>query len=57
MADVRNDMKSNQLLNEAQEDVLNLYLLRLDNYIEKMKDAEKTQVEIETLHLRKILTE
>ncbi len=57
MTDFREDMKSNQLLTSEQEDVLDLYLIRLDDYITKMKDAEKTQVAIETLHLKKILSE
>lgn len=57
MADFRNKKKPHQLLTEEQEDVLDLYLNRLDNYLERMKDAEKTQVTIETLHLKKLLSE
>lgn len=46
-----------EVLTQEQEALLDLYLDKLDNLFEHMKAAEKVQVEIETLHLKKILTE
>ncbi|WP_192821025.1 hypothetical protein [Rufibacter sp. LB8] len=43
-------------LTKDQEALLDLYLQNLDSFLENLKDAEKIQVEIETLHLKKILT-
>ncbi|WP_347159087.1 hypothetical protein [Pontibacter chitinilyticus] len=39
-----------------QDALLDLYLDNLDNYLEEIKTSEKIQVEIETLHLKRILT-
>jgi len=36
--------------------VLDLYIRHLDNIFEEMKLSEKLQVEIETQHLKRILT-
>ncbi|WP_210489334.1 hypothetical protein [Rufibacter aurantiacus] len=45
------------VLTQEQDALLDLYLNNLDNFFENQKNAEKIQVEIETLHLKKILTE
>ncbi|GGK79329.1 hypothetical protein ACD591_08530 [Rufibacter glacialis] len=45
------------VLTQEQDSLLDLYLNNLDNFFENQKNAEKIQVEIETLHLKKILTE
>lgn len=44
------------ILTQEQDEVLDLYLKRLDEYLENQKDAEKVEVEIETLHLKRILS-
>ncbi len=44
------------LLNQEQEDLLDLYLQHLDLFYEGLKESDVVQVEIETLHLKKILT-
>lgn len=57
---MKDSMKENRLGNEIltkeQENLLDLYLDKLDYLFEQMKAAEKVQVEIETLHLKKILS-
>ncbi|MBC3538842.1 hypothetical protein ACFSC6_20550 [Rufibacter sediminis] len=45
------------VLTQEQDALLDLYLNNLDNFFENQKNAEKIQVEIETLHLKKILSE
>jgi len=37
--------------------LLELYLQKLNTYLEGLQEAEKVQVEIETQHLKKILAE
>jgi hypothetical protein len=44
------------ILSHDQEAVLDLYIRHLDNIFEEMKLSEKLQVEIETQHLKRILT-
>ena len=44
------------MLSQDQEAVLDLYIRHLDNIFEEMKLSEKLQVEIETQHLKRILT-
>ena len=44
------------ILSEEQEAILDLYIESLDNYFEELKQSEKTQVEIETLHLKRLLS-
>lgn len=46
----------NRILTQEQEALLDLYLKNLDDQFEGMKEAEKLEVEIETLHLKRILT-
>ena len=43
------------LLTAEQEELLDKYLQNLDSLFENMKTSEKIQVEIETLHLKRIL--
>ncbi len=52
------EVKKNSLavLTPGQEEVLDLYLQNLDDFYATIKEAEKVQVEIETLHLKRILT-
>ncbi|MFB9864274.1 hypothetical protein [Rufibacter immobilis] len=47
----------NAILTQEQDALLDLYLQNLDNFFENQKNAEKIQVEIETQHLKKILSE
>lgn len=49
-------LTSKSLLDQEQEMILDLYIQHLDNFYEGLKASEKIQVEIETLHLKKILT-
>jgi hypothetical protein len=44
------------VLNPEQEELLDLYLQHLDSFFEGLKKTNVLQVEIETMHLKKILT-
>lgn len=44
------------ILTPEQEELLDLYIQKLDSYYEELLQAEKTEVAIETLHLRRILS-
>ncbi|CAN5776086.1 hypothetical protein BH24BAC1_BH24BAC1_06530 [soil metagenome] len=44
------------ILTPEQEAILDMYLAHLDQYFEELKESEKIQVEIETKHLKRILT-
>lgn len=44
------------ILDQEQEHILDLYIQSLDSYLDELKAFEKVQVEIETQHLKKILT-
>jgi hypothetical protein len=44
------------ILTAEQEEILDLYLTNLDTIFEEIKESEKMQVEIETLHLKRILS-
>ncbi|WP_197901575.1 hypothetical protein [Rhodocytophaga rosea] len=44
------------ILTAEQEEILDLYMNNLDNIFEEIKESEKMQVEIETLHLKRILS-
>ena len=44
------------ILNEEQEVILDLYLKSLDQFLDSARESETAQVEIETLHLKRILT-
>lgn len=45
-----------RILTPEQDALLDLYIKKLDAFLAEVKAAEKRQVEIETLHLKKILT-
>lgn len=45
-----------KLLTEEQEAILDLYVQKLDTIYEGLKESERIQVEIETQHLKKILS-
>lgn len=47
---------ANSLLNQEQEALLDLYIQHLDDFFAEIKASDAIQVEIETLHLKKILT-
>lgn len=44
------------ILTEEQDAILDMYLENLDSFFENLKEHEQMQVEIETLHLKRILT-
>lgn len=50
------DREKQPLLNTDQEALLDQYILHLDVYFEALRRADAIQVEIETQHLKKILT-
>lgn len=45
-----------RILTPEQDALLDLYIQKLDDYLEEVKASENIQVEIETLHLKRILT-
>lgn len=47
---------SPSILTTEQDAILDMYLDRLDDYFKNIKEREKMQVEIETLHLKRLLT-
>ncbi|GAB3537027.1 hypothetical protein GCM10027443_28890 [Pontibacter brevis] len=47
---------SNSILTEEQEELLELYLQNLDSYYGQLRSSDAIQVEIETQHLKKILS-
>lgn len=44
------------ILTGEQEELLDLYIQNLDGYYAEMKSSDAIQVEIETQHLKKILS-
>ncbi|MGV3642169.1 MAG: hypothetical protein ACO1NZ_16715 [Adhaeribacter sp.] len=53
--DKKQQEKESPLLTAEQEEILDKYLQNLDGVFENMKASERVQVEIETLHLKRIL--
>ena len=49
-------IKQDSILSEEQEAILDLYIESLDSFFEEVKQSEITQVEIETLHLKRLLS-
>ncbi|MBC5991426.1 hypothetical protein [Pontibacter cellulosilyticus] len=45
-----------RVLTAEQEELLDLYIQQLDNYFDELKQAETTEIAIETMHLRRILS-
>jgi hypothetical protein len=54
--DKRGEVPQMSVLTPEQEAILDMYLTHLDTFLEDLKVSEKIQVEIETLHLKRILT-
>ena len=52
----RTGNQNNNVLTVEQDVILDLYIQKLDAYFENLKESEKIQVEIETLHLKRIVT-
>jgi hypothetical protein len=55
-ADKNKKIPQDIILTAEQEEILDLYLANLDTIFEEIKESEKMQVEIETLHLKRILS-
>ncbi|MCC9138339.1 hypothetical protein ACFSKU_21690 [Pontibacter silvestris] len=51
-----NDATQQRVLTQEQDALLDMYIEKLDNFFEDVKASEKIQVEIETLHLKRILS-
>lgn len=58
MAEAAGKIEPNQkrILSPEQDALLDMYINSLDTYFEEIKNSEKVQVEVETLHLKRILT-
>jgi hypothetical protein len=52
----KTDRPQHTILTVEQEALLDQYLHHLDGYLEELKSSEKVQVEIETQHLKRILS-
>ncbi|MDQ3292110.1 MAG: hypothetical protein M3Q05_12560 [Bacteroidota bacterium] len=52
----RGHKPEDSVLTPEQDAILDLYLQKLDVFFEHLKESEKIQVEIETLHLKRLLT-
>ena len=55
-ADLHSETTAPGILTPEQDALLDRYLTHLDVFFKHAKEAEKIQVEIETRHLKKILT-
>ena len=54
--DEQKEINQNSILTAEQDAILDMYLKSLDNFWEEIKNSEKVQVEIETQHLKRILS-
>lgn len=54
--DQKNDAILKSILTKEQDALLDLYITNLDKFFESIKESDKVQVEIETLHLKRILS-
>ncbi len=54
--DKERKQESQPILTGEQEALLDLYIQTLDSFREELKASERLQVEIETQHLKKILS-
>lgn len=52
----RDNVAQQGILTQEQDALLDMYIERLDNFLNDVKASERIQVEIETLHLKRILT-
>lgn len=55
-ADNNLEVPPNSVLTPEQDAILDMYIQKLDAFFENLKESEKLQVEIETLHLKRIVT-
>jgi hypothetical protein len=51
----QDEVTGRQILTAEQEAILDKYLQHLDQVLENLKESDQLQVEIETLHLKRIL--
>ena len=58
MAEAAGKIETNQrrILSPEQDALLDMYINSLDTYFEEIKNSEKVQVEVETLHMKRILS-
>lgn len=57
MAEGRSEEQAEEsVLSAEQHALLDMYLKNLDDYLSSLKEAEKREVEIETEHLKSVLT-
>ena len=54
-ADKQNGQALKSILSQEQDELLDLYLQRLDAFMEELKQSENTEITIETMHLKRIL--
>ncbi len=54
--DGKAEEKEKGILTAEQDALLDLYMQNLDDFFENIKVSEQIQVEIETLHLKRILS-
>lgn len=50
------DAPQKSILTKEQDALLDMYITNLDEFFESIKESDKVQVEIETLHLKRILS-
>lgn len=55
-ADKNKSAQPNNILTQEQDVILDMYIKKLDDFLESVKESEKIQVEIETRHLKRILS-
>jgi len=55
LVNTNQEIKPHNVLTPEQDVILDLYRQKLDDFFENLKESEKIQVEIETLHLKRIL--
>jgi hypothetical protein len=51
------ELTRQRILSPEQDALLDLYIKKLDEYFEEVKASEKVQVEIETLHLKRMISQ
>lgn len=54
--DKKKHESQHSILTAEQDAILDMYLDRLDDYFKNIKEREEMEVEIETLHLKRLLT-
>jgi hypothetical protein len=56
-AEKEKELTRQRILTPEQDALLDLYIKKLDEYFEEVKASEKIQVEIETLHLKRMISQ